>query len=196
MKIKNITIFCGSRTGNAPIYEEQAYALGELLAEKGIRIIFGGGAIGLMGAVADGALSKGGSVTGVIPQFLIERERAHPDVQQMEVVETMHERKARMEALGDAIITLPGGAGTLEEFFEIFTWGQIGVIEKPIGLLDVDHFFAPLSQLFEKLITEGFLEEKYMSQLFISNDSADILRSFEAFEPTGVRENDTTKRRP
>lgn len=196
MKIKNITIFCGSRTGNAPIYEEQAYVLGELLAEKGIRIIFGGGAIGLMGAVADGALSKGGSVTGVIPQFLIERERAHPDVQQMEVVETMHERKARMEALGDAIITLPGGAGTLEEFFEIFTWGQIGLIEKPIGLLDVDHFFDPLSQLFEKLITEGFLEEKYMSQLFISNDSADILRSFEAFEPTGVRENDTTKRRP
>ncbi|MFC3420336.1 TIGR00730 family Rossman fold protein [Salinicoccus hispanicus] len=196
MKIRNVTIFCGARTGDDPIYEKQAYALGALLAEKGIGVIFGGGAIGLMGAVADGALSKGGTVTGVIPQFLVEREMAHPDAQHMEVVETMHERKARMEELGDAIITLPGGAGTMEEFFEIFTWGQLGLQKKPIGLLDVNHFFDTLTHLFEKLIAEGFLEEKYMGLLFISDDAADILKSFETFEPVKARTYGTEKRRP
>ncbi|GAB3066223.1 TIGR00730 family Rossman fold protein [Salinicoccus sesuvii] len=187
MKIRNATIFCGSRNGDDPVYQDQAYALGALLAEKNIGVVFGGGAVGLMGTVADGALSNGGSVTGVIPRFLVDKEMAHPDVQHMEIVETMHERKARMVALGDVIITLPGGVGTLEEFFEAFTWGQIGLIEKPIGLLDVDHFFDSLSQLFKKLITEGFLEEEHMSQLFISSDPSDILRSLEAFEPTGFK---------
>ncbi|TVT26711.1 TIGR00730 family Rossman fold protein [Salinicoccus cyprini] len=196
MKIRNITIFCGARTGDDPIYEEQAYALGAMLAEKGIGVVFGGGAIGLMGAVADGALLKGGTVTGVIPKFLVEREMAHPDVQHMEIVETMHERKAKMEELGDAILTLPGGAGTLEEFFEIFTWGQIGLQKKPIGLLDVNHFFDTLTHLFEKLIAEGFLEEKYMGLLFISDDATEILKSFETFEPVEARTYDTSKRRP
>ncbi|WP_031547227.1 TIGR00730 family Rossman fold protein [Salinicoccus luteus] len=195
MKINNITIFCGAHTGGDPVYEERAYALGQLLAEKGIGIIFGGGAVGLMGAVADGALSKGGTVTGVIPQFLVDREMAHPKVQHMEVVESMHERKARMETLGDAIITLPGGAGTMEEFFEMFTWGQIGLQKKPIGLLDVNNFFDALTHLFEKLIEEGFLDEKYMGQLFIGDDANEILKSFETYEPIEIRTYETEKRR-
>ena len=195
MKINNITIFCGAHTGDDPVYEERAYALGQLLAEKGIGIIFGGGAVGLMGAVADGALSKGGTVTGVIPQFLVDREMAHPKVQHMEVVESMHERKARMETLGDAIITLPGGAGTMEEFFEMFTWGQIGLQKKPIGLLDVNNFFDALTHLFEKLIEEGFLDEKYMGQLFIGDDANEILKSFETYEPIEIRTYETEKRR-
>ncbi|WP_271400815.1 TIGR00730 family Rossman fold protein [Salinicoccus roseus] len=195
MKINNITIFCGANTGTDPIYEESAYALGQLLAEKEIGIIFGGGAVGLMGAVADGALSKGGTVTGVIPQFLVDREMEHPEVQHMEVVESMHERKARMETLGDAIITLPGGAGTMEEFFEMFTWGQIGLQKKPIGLLDVNNFFDALTGLFEKLIEEGFLDEKYMGQLFIGDDANEILKSFEVYKPIETRTYETEKRR-
>ncbi|MFA7745648.1 TIGR00730 family Rossman fold protein [Salinicoccus roseus] len=195
MKINNITIFCGANTGTDPIYEKSAYALGQLLAEKEIGIIFGGGAVGLMGAVADGALSKGGTVTGVIPQFLVDREMAHPEVQHMEVVESMHERKARMETLGDAIITLPGGAGTMEEFFEMFTWGQIGLQKKPIGLLDVNNFFYALTGLFEKLIEEGFLDEKYMGQLFIGDDANEILKSFEVYKPVETRTYETEKRR-
>ncbi|WP_342388464.1 TIGR00730 family Rossman fold protein [Salinicoccus bachuensis] len=195
MKINNITIFCGAHTGSDPVYEERAYALGQLLAEKGIGLVFGGGAVGLMGAVADGALSKGGTVTGVIPQFLVDREMAHPKVQHMEVVESMHERKARMETLGDAIITLPGGAGTMEEFFEMFTWGQIGLQKKPIGLLDVNNFFDALTHLFEKLIAEGFLDEKYMGQLFIGDDANEILKSFEIYEPIEIRTYETEKRR-
>lgn len=195
MKINNITIFCGANTGTDPIYEESAYALGQLLAEKEIGITFGGGAVGLMGAVADGALSKGGTVTGVIPQFLVDREMAHPEVQHMEVVESMHERKARMETLGDAIITLPGGAGTMEEFFEMFTWGQIGLQKKPIGLLDVNNFFDALTGLFEKLIEEGFLDEKYMGQLFIGDDANEILKSFEVYKPVETRTYETEKRR-
>lgn len=193
MKINNIIIFCGANTGTDPIYEESAYALGQLLAEKEIGIIFGGGAVGLMGAVADGALSKGGTVTGVIPQFLVDREMAHPEVQHMEVVESMHERKARMETLGDAIITLPGGAGTMEEFFEMFTWGQIGLQKKPIGLLDVNNFFDALTSLFEKLIEEGFLDEKYMGQLFIGDDANEILKSFEVYKPIETRTYETGK---
>ena len=195
MKINNIIIFCGANTGTDPIYEESAYALGQLLAEKEIGITFGGGAVGLMGAVADGALSKGGTVTGVIPQFLVDREMAHPEVQHMEVVESMHERKARMETLGDAIITLPGGAGTMEEFFEMFTWGQIGLQKKPIGLLDVNNFFDALTGLFEKLIEEGFLDEKYMGQLFIGDDANEILKSFEVYKPIETRTYETEKRR-
>ena len=195
MKINNIIIFCGANTGTDPIYEESAYALGQLLAEKEIGITFGGGAVGLMGAVADGALSKGGTVTGVIPQFLVDREMAHPEVQHMEVVESMHERKARMETLGDAIITLPGGAGTMEEFFEMFTWGQIGLQKKPIGLLDVNNFFDALTSLFEKLIEEGFLDEKYMGQLFIGDDANEILKSFEVYKPIETRTYETEKRR-
>ena len=195
MKINNIIIFCGANTGTDPIYEESAYALGQLLAEKEIGITFGGGAVGLMGAVADGALSKGGTVTGVIPQFLVDREMAHPEVQHMEVVESMHERKARMETLGDAIITLPGGAGTMEEFFEMFTWGQIGLQKKPIGLLDVNNFFDALTGLFEKLIEEGFLDEKYMGQLFIGDDANEILKSFEVYKPVETRTYETEKRR-
>jgi len=195
MTINNIIIFCGANTGTDPIYEESAYALGQLLAEKEIGITFGGGAVGLMGAVADGALSKGGTVTGVIPQFLVDREMAHPEVQHMEVVESMHERKARMETLGDAIITLPGGAGTMEEFFEMFTWGQIGLQKKPIGLLDVNNFFDALTSLFEKLIEEGFLDEKYMGQLFIGDDANEILKSFEVYKPIETRTYETEKRR-
>ncbi|WP_017547824.1 TIGR00730 family Rossman fold protein [Salinicoccus carnicancri] len=195
MEIKNITVFCGARTGNDPIYIKSAYELGAYLAKSGIGVVYGGGAVGLMGAVADGALDNGGKVTGVIPQFLVDREMAHEKVQHMEVVQTMHKRKELMEALGDAVISLPGGAGTLEEFFEVFTWGQIGLHEKPIGLLNAGGFYDELLRLFGKLIDEGFLHEKYMGQLFAGQSGSELLLKFKGFTPVEVRTYDDIKRR-
>lgn len=195
MEIKHITVFCGSRTGTDSIYEKSAYEFGAFLAEQGIGVVYGGGAVGLMGAVANGALEHGGEVTGVIPQFLVDREMAHPKVHRMEIVQSMHKRKEMMETLGDAIISLPGGAGTLEEFFEVFTWGQIGLHKKPIGLLNVNDFYDELIQLFEKLIKEGFMQEKYMEQLAIGKDANEILEKFGSFTPAEVRTYDDIKRR-
>ncbi|SFK84629.1 TIGR00730 family Rossman fold protein [Salinicoccus halodurans] len=195
MEIKQITVFCGARTGRNPLYEKSAYELGAFLADRGIGVVYGGGAVGLMGAVANGALEHGGEVTGVIPQFLVDREMAHPKVQHMEIVQTMHKRKEMMEELGDAIISLPGGAGTLEEFFEVFTWGQIGLHKKPIGLLNVNDFYDELLQLFRKLIDEGFLQEKYLNQLFTGGNGTEILEKFNSFTPVEIRTYDNMKRR-
>ncbi|WP_020007004.1 TIGR00730 family Rossman fold protein [Salinicoccus albus] len=187
LKLENVTVFCGSHSGSSAVYEKSAFALGAHLAKENIGIVYGGGSIGLMGALADGALSEGGSVTGVIPQFLLDREMGHPKLTHLEVVTSMHKRKERMEALGDAFITLPGGAGTLEEFFEIFTWGQIGLHKKPIGLLNVNHFYDEILQLFNKLIDESFLHQAYVNQLFTGADGAEILDQFKFFEPVDVR---------
>ncbi|MFB9859541.1 TIGR00730 family Rossman fold protein [Salinicoccus siamensis] len=195
MKVNSVTVFCGASQGKGNLYKEKAFGLGAALAERGITIVYGGGAVGLMGALADGSLSKGGTVKGVIPEFLVNREMAHPDVQHMSVVESMHERKALMEELGDAIITLPGGAGTLEEFFEMFTWGQIGLHRKPIGILDINQFFDPLVNLFENLIAEGFLQEEYLTHLFISEDIDEILKGFDDFEPVEIRSYDSKRHR-
>ncbi|MHC0553165.1 LOG family protein [Salinicoccus sp. CNSTN-B1] len=131
----------------------------------------------------------------MIPEFLVNREMAHPDVQHMSVVESMHERKALMEEMGDAIITLPGGAGTLEEFFEMFTWAKIGLHKKPIGILDINQFFDPLVNLFENLIAEGFLQEEYLTQLFISEDIDEILKGFDDFEPVEIRSYESKRHR-
>src|SRR5699024_6338655 len=190
MEIKNITVFCGARTGNRPVYIKSAYELGACLAKSGIGDVYGGGAVGLMGAVADGALDNGGKVTGVIPQFLVDREMAHKKVQHLEIVQTMHDRKEMMEERAEAGIWLRGGTGTLEEFFEEFTWGQIGLHEKPIGLLNAAGFYDELLQLFGKLIDEGFLHEKYMGQLFTGGNGSEILRKFKGFTPVEVRTYD------
>ncbi|WP_411843447.1 TIGR00730 family Rossman fold protein [Salinicoccus sp. HZC-1] len=195
MEIKNITVFCGARTGTNPLYEESAFKLGQYLAEQDIGIVYGGGAVGMMGAVANGALERGGRVTGVIPQFLMDREMAHPDVQRMEIVQSMHKRKEMMEELGDAVIALPGGAGTLEEFFEVFTWGQIGLHKKPIGILNVNNFYDELLQLFDKLIAEGFLQAKYMEQLFTGKEAGELLEKLGTFTPVEVRTYNDIKRR-
>lgn len=141
----------------------------------------------MMGAVANGTVDAGGKVIGVIPRFLVEREMAHEKVQTLEVVQTMHERKARMDELGDATITLPGGAGTLEEFFEMYTWGQIGLHQKPLGLINTNNYFDDLMAMFDKMISEEFLEERYMNQLFIGEDLESLVAQFENFKPLPVR---------
>lgn len=186
-EIKNITIFCGAGAGQKPEYKQSALDLGKFLASHNIGVVYGGGATGMMGAVADGAISNGGYVKGIIPQFLIDREVAHDGVDEMIIVETMHERKAALEAHGDGIIMLPGGAGTLEEFFEIFTWGQLGLHEKPIGILNVAGYFDELIVLMEKLIDEGFLEARFRNLVQVETDPARLLEGFKTFKPLSTR---------
>lgn len=187
MNIKSVTVFCGATFGTNSAFEKDAYEFGKQLAEHDITLVYGGGAIGMMGTVADGAVDHDGHVIGVIPQFLVDRELAHPQVQDMRTVQTMHERKAMMNELGDAIVALPGGAGTLEELFEMYTWGQIGLHQKPIGLMDTQNFFTELMQLFDKLIDTGFLDMKYMSQIFQGDSLDDLLKQFDQFIPVSVR---------
>jgi uncharacterized protein (TIGR00730 family) len=196
MNIKSITVYCGATYGIHETYEQEAYEFGKNLALNDIRLIYGGGALGLMGTVANGVIDHGGDVTGIIPKFLTERELAHPKVDDMRIVETMHERKALMESLGDAIIALPGGAGTLEELFEVFTWGQIGLHQKPIGLLNTDDFYNDLMQLFNKLVSKGFLEERYMSQIYIGKTFEDLWQQFASYEPISVRTYKDLEKRP
>lgn len=187
MDINKITVFCGARSGDNPKFEAAAFKLGEDAAKNDMTIIYGGGATGLMGAVANGALSVDGDVIGVMPQFLIDREIAHTGVSDLRVVQNMHERKLELESLGDAIIMMPGGAGTLEEFFEVFTWGQLGLHEKPIGILNIDGYFDPLKEVIYNAINQGFLEERYLDMLFVSDNLADIVEGFKNYTPVAIR---------
>jgi uncharacterized protein (TIGR00730 family) len=147
MSLKAICVFCGAKTGVDPIYREAAQTLGRTLAERGLTLVYGGGAVGLMGVVADAALAAGGKVIGIIPQSLQDAEVGHKGLTHLEVVDGMHARKARMSELADAFIALPGGLGTLEELFEVWTWGQLGYHAKPLGLLEVNNFYAPTSAI-------------------------------------------------
>lgn len=156
-RIKKVLVYCGSRDGARPIFKEQAHRLGVALAKAQLTLIYGGGSTGLMGAVADGALANQGHVIGVLPKGLARKEFAHQRISQLHWVETMHERKAKMADLADAYIALPGGFGTLDELFEIVTWAQVGLHQKPIGLLNVDGFYDLLLLQVKRALDEGFL---------------------------------------
>ncbi len=158
--MKSICVFCGSRTGKKPAYTEAAKALGKALAERGLGLVFGGGHVGLMGVVADAVLDHGGAVTGVIPDFLVARELAHPRLSELIVVNSMHERKAIMAERSDGFIAMPGGFGTFEEFCEVLTWGQLSLHAKPMGLLNVNGYYDPLLSLFDQALTQDFLSAK------------------------------------
>jgi hypothetical protein len=156
-ELKAVCVYCGSGHGDLPAYADAAWKFGELLAEREITLVFGGGHIGLMGAVADAVLEAGGRVEGVIPKSLVERELAHPSAQEMHVVESMHDRKALMAELSDAFVALPGGIGTLDELFEIWTWRQLGFHNKPLGLLDVEGYWQPLIKLADHMEEHDFV---------------------------------------
>jgi uncharacterized protein (TIGR00730 family) len=158
--LARVCVFCGSSPGTDPRYLALATELGTRLAQAGIEVVYGGGRIGLMGAVADAALAAGGSVIGVIPHALAAREIAHEDLTQLHVVDTMHERKARMAELADAFVALPGGFGTFEEFCEVVTWVQLGIIDKPTILLNAFGFYDPLIAMFDRAHTEGFINAR------------------------------------
>ncbi|MBB4036062.1 hypothetical protein GGR21_001963 [Dysgonomonas hofstadii] len=181
--MKYISVFCGSSSGNEKVFTEQARLLGQTIARRGYGVVYGGAHVGLMGAVASGALSEGGEVIGVIPEFLKKKELEYKNLTQMYVVDTMHERKAKMNELSDAVIALPGGYGTMEELFEILTWGQLALHRKPVGLLDIDGFYEPLIAMSEKMIEKGFLKEEYRDLLIVDDKIDLLLKKMEAFVP-------------
>jgi uncharacterized protein (TIGR00730 family) len=182
--IKRICVFCGSHSGAREVYGEQARALGRAMAERGIGLVYGGGGIGMMGAVADAVIEARGEVIGVIPYALASKERARRDVD-MRVVNTMHERKAMMAGLSDAFIAMPGGFGTLEEMMETITWGQLGIHQKPVGLLNVAGYYDPLIAMVDRAIEEGFILPRYRN-LFVASSGVDelfdLLRGFQPLE--------------
>lgn len=161
----SLCLYCGSKTGNKPIYRTAATELGALAAREGIRLIYGGGRVGLMGAAADACLAAGGEVVGVIPRFLMRHEVGHPGLTRLEVVENMHERKMRMASLAGAFCVLPGGLGTLEELFEVLTWRQLALHDKPIVLLDIDGYWQPLLTLLRAQVEAGFLRASDLALL-------------------------------
>ncbi len=171
----NICVFCGSSKGFNPIYADSARELGELIATDGHTLVYGGGNIGLMGIVADAVLEKGGNVIGVIPGFLMQKEVGHTGLTELEIVPGMHERKKRMADLSDAFITMPGGWGTLDETAEILTWKQLGLIQQPIGVLNVNGFFDTLLQQMNLMVDEGFLNPTNLKSVKISNSPKQLL---------------------
>lgn len=178
-----IGIFCGSASGNTPDYLNKAKEAGRLLAQNGIDIVYGGGKVGMMGAIADAALSAGGRVIGIIPRALAEKEIAHTGLTELYVVETMHERKNKMAELSHAFIALPGGAGTLDEIFEQWTWAQLGIHEKPCGFLNINQYFEPLQTMTEKMVHEGFLHSRHADMLRFSDHIEELLTYFKAYQP-------------
>jgi len=181
-----VCVFCGSNRGSDPAYTEAARELGRLLAREGIALVYGGGSVGLMGELADAVLGAGGEVIGVIPHALWAREVGHRGLTDLRIVDTMHERKAMMADLADAFIALPGGLGTLEEIFEIWTWAQLGLHRKPVGFLDVKGFYAPLMQFLDRAAAERFLKEAHRAIAVIERDPALLLQRFESWRPPRV----------
>jgi len=180
--IQSITVFCGSSFGSDKIFEEQAFALGETLAEQNIRLIYGGAKVGLMGTVANGAISKKGKVIGVLPEFLQEKELAHEGLTELIITETMQERKTKMDELSDGVISLPGGFGTLEELFEILTWASLSLHTKPIGLLNVNGFYDDLLKMTQKMVDKGFLKQEYNAMILVSDSISDLLEQMKNYE--------------
>lgn len=170
-----ICVFCGSSEGRSPRYREAAVALGELCAREGIGIVYGGASLGLMGALADAARAAGGEVIGVIPEAMVTREIAHRQLSELRVVGSMHERKALMAELADAFVALPGGIGTLEELFEVWTWAQLKLHQKPCALLDVDAFYTGLTAFLDHVVHEGFLRAEQRALLRVERDPAALL---------------------
>ncbi|MCE9608405.1 MAG: TIGR00730 family Rossman fold protein [Planctomycetia bacterium] len=187
MRIKSLCVFCGSSSGNAPEYAIAAAAFGRLAAERGIELIYGGGRVGLMGAVADACLSSGGRVVGVIPEALATKELAHQGCTELHVVGSMHERKALMAERSDGFVALPGGIGTLEELFEVWTWGQLGLHEKPCGLLNIAGFFDKLLEFLNATAADGFMHQEHLAMLTTATDGSELIEHFENYQPPDVR---------
>jgi uncharacterized protein (TIGR00730 family) len=181
--MQRLCVFCGSSPGHDRAYAASAEQVGRLFAERGIGLVYGGGRVGLMGVLADAALAAGGEVIGVIPQALLDREVGHRGLTQLHVVDSMHARKALMGELADGFIALPGGVGTLEELFEVWTWAQLGIHSKPCGLLDVDGFFAPLVAFLDSLVEKGFVHPKHRAILAVASTPQELLDRFAAYEP-------------
>ena len=181
--LKRVSLFCGSSPGASTSYTVAAKQLGTQLAQAGITIVYGGARVGLMGTVANAALHAGGQVIGVIPKMLMVRENAHTELTELIVVNTMHERKAKMEELSDGFIVLPGGPGTMEEFFEVYTWAQLGEHQKPIGMLNSNDYYDKLLSFFDHMISEEFLKAEYKSFVIVEKNPLKLIERCLAYEP-------------
>jgi uncharacterized protein (TIGR00730 family) len=175
MKINSLAVFCGSKNGNNPVYTEHAKELGKILAKNNITLIYGGGSTGMMGAVADAMMENGGKVIGIIPQRLVDWEHQHENITELSVVEDMHVRKKRMYELCDAAVILPGGVGTLDEFFEMVTWNQLSIHDKKIYIINSDNFFDALLKHLEQMEKQGFLYESVIQRITVFNEPRELL---------------------
>ncbi|MCM3164817.1 TIGR00730 family Rossman fold protein [Metabacillus litoralis] len=181
--MKRICVFCGSSPGASDLYSEDAAKLGTQLAKEEITLVYGGSKVGIMGVVANAALQAGGEVIGVIPKMLMDRELAHPGLSELIIVHSMHERKAKMEELSDGFVVLPGGPGTMEEFFEVYTWAQLGEHRKPIGMMNSNHYYDKLLAFFDHMIQEQFLKPQYRSMVIVDSDPEQLIQKFRSYEP-------------
>jgi hypothetical protein len=179
--VKAIAVFCGSSSGNNENYKKQAVRLGQMLAKKNIDLVYGGAKVGLMGAIAEGALNNGGKVIGVLPTFLKSKEIAHSELTELILVESMHERKTLMHEMSDGVIALPGGFGTMEEFFEMLTWSQLGLHKKPIGMLNIDGFYNALISLLDNMVEKGLLKPKNREMLLVDDNIDSLLYQMEQY---------------
>jgi uncharacterized protein (TIGR00730 family) len=184
--MRRICVFCGASPGARPEYTQATAELARLLVADGVGVVYGGGGVGLMGALADAVLAEGGEIIGVIPRALVDREIAHPGVTDMRVVRSMHERKALMAELADAFVALPGGIGTLEELFEVYTWAQLGLHRKPCGLLNVQGYYEGVADFLAHAVEERFLREEHRAVLMVEREPCALIERLRAFEPEAV----------
>jgi uncharacterized protein (TIGR00730 family) len=181
-EIKSLCVYCGSSSGSHPDYVEAAKAFGTRLAQEGIALVYGGGKVGLMGTVADAVLAGGGRVIGVIPRQLVEKEVAHTGLSELQVVETMHQRKTRMYELSDAFVALPGGFGTMDEMFEMLTWAQLGLHGSPCAFLDVRGFYQGLAASMDHMVAEGFVKKNQRAQVWFGSDMDELFDWMKHYE--------------
>jgi len=186
MDLKNICVYCGSNAGNDPIYTTQAQALGRALVERGLGLVYGGSRVGIMGVVADAVLQAGGRAIGVLPEALMQKELAHKGLTELHVVASMHERKTMMAAKADAFVAMPGGIGTLEEIFEVWTWAQLGFHNKPCGLLNVAGFYDKLAGFLDHAADSGFMQPQHRQMLAVESDANRLLDRFATYEAPTV----------
>ncbi|HEY2024659.1 TIGR00730 family Rossman fold protein [Paraburkholderia sp.] len=181
--MKSVCVYCGSSNGVKPLYSEAARAFGRALVQADLALVYGGGKVGLMGVIADTVMAEGGRAIGVIPELLVNKEVGHNGLTELHVVPDMHQRKKMMAELSDAFVAMPGGAGTLEELFEVFTWAQLGYHGKAIGLLNAGNFYEPLIQLLRHTVDQGFMRETYVNMLQIDADPVALIGKLRNYRP-------------
>ena len=194
--LKSVTVYCGSRNGTDPAYLASAAEFGRSLARAGLTLVYGGANVGLMGALANAALAAGGRVVGVIPENLVSKEIAHPTLTDLIVVSSMHERKTKLFDLGDAFVALPGGAGTMDEWFEVFTWAQIGIHAKPIGILNHRGYYDSLLGLLTQMEREGFSAKEHRNLYCVATEAATLLDALRSFRPPPLGDPAMDRRAP
>ncbi|TKC80024.1 TIGR00730 family Rossman fold protein [Trinickia terrae] len=183
--MKSVCVYCGSSFGAKPVYAQAAQAFGRALVDAGLTLVYGGGRVGLMGTIADEVLAAGGRAIGVIPELLVNKEVGHRGLSELHVVPDMHQRKKMMADLSDAFVALPGGAGTLEELFEVYTWAQLGYHHKAVALYNIDGYYDPLVTMLEHTVQEGFMQQTYLDILQIDTDPAALIDKLKRYRPPG-----------